>query len=330
MQLDSRIFIAGHRGLVGSACARVFAGAGYRNLLLRSRAELDLRDTAAVNAFYREARPEYVVVAAAKVGGIGANSAYPVDFLLHNLEIQNNLIRGAFEHGVTKLLFLGSTCIYPKLAPQPMTEDALLGGPLEPTNEPYAIAKIAGIKLCQAYARQHGARFISGMPTNLYGIGDNFDLANSHVLPAMIRRFWEAKEAGAPSVTLWGDGTPRREFLFSDDLAEACLFLLRNYEEPGIINIGCGEDLSIRELAALIAEIVGYEGETRWDTTKPNGTPRKLSDVSKITALGWKAKTPLPEGLRRVVAWWQENHAAGAKAEIRGEQGEKGGLAVRT
>ncbi|HEY8966131.1 MAG TPA: GDP-L-fucose synthase [Candidatus Methylacidiphilales bacterium] len=310
MNVDSRIFIAGHKGLVGSACARVFAASGHRNLLLRSRSELDLRDAAAVDAFYRKERPEYVVVAAAKVGGIGANSAYPVDFLLHNLEIQNNLIRGAFEHGVTKLLFLGSTCIYPKLAPQPLSEESLLTGPLEPTNEAYAVAKIAGIKLCQAYAKQYGARFISAMPTNLYGIGDNFDLANSHVLPAMIRRFSEAKEAGKPSVTLWGDGTPRREFLFSDDLAEACLFLLKNYEDPGIINIGCGEDLSIRDLAALVAETVGYEGETLWDTSKPNGTPRKLVNVAKIRALGWAPKTPLADGLRIVADWWNETRLA--------------------
>ena len=263
-----------------------------------------MRDALAVDRFYREERPEYVVVAAAKVGGIGANSTYPVDFLLHNLEIQNNLIRGAFEHGVTKLLFLGSSCIYPKLAPQPIVESALLSGPLEPTNEAYAIAKIAGIKLCQAYARQYGARFISGMPTNLYGPGDNYDLANSHVLPALIRRFHEAKENGAPSVTLWGTGSAMREFLYSDDLAEACLLLLRQYESPEVINIGSSIELTIRALAEKIAGLIGYKGEILWDATKPDGTPRKILDNGKINALGWSPRIPLDEGIRKAYAEW--------------------------
>jgi len=301
---DTRIFIAGHRGLVGSACVRVFQAAGYGNLVTRSRAELDLRDTRAVEAFYAAERPEVVVVAAAKVGGILANSTRPVDFLLHNLEIQNNLIRGAHEHGVRKLLFLGSSCIYPKLAPQPIREASLLTGPLEPTNEAYAIAKIAGIRLCQAYAQQNGAKFLSAMPTNLYGIGDNFDLQTSHVLPALIRRFHEAGERGDASVTLWGSGSPRREFLFADDLAEACLFLLQKYESPEIVNIGCGEDLTIRELAEQIARLTGFTGEVRWDTAKPDGTPRKLLDVSRLAALGWKPRIPLAEGLRKTYDWW--------------------------
>jgi len=290
--------------MVGSACVRVFRAAGYANLITRTRAELDLRDKTAVDAFYQAERPEYVIDAAAKVGGIVANSTYPVDFLLHNLEIQNNLIGGAHEHGVTKLLFLGSSCIYPKHAPQPMTEDSLLTGPLEPTNEAYAIAKIAGVRLCQAYARQYGARFISAMPTNLYGIADNFDLQTSHVLPALIRRFHEAKQRGDAAVTLWGTGTPRREFLYADDVAEACLFLLLRYESPEIVNIGCGEDLTIRELAEKIARLIGFGGAIQWDPSKPDGTPRKLLDVSRITALGWKPKTSLDAGLPQAYAWW--------------------------
>ena len=290
--------------MVGSACVRIFREAGYANLITRTHAELDLRDKAAVDAFYRTERPEYVIDAAAKVGGIAANWNFPVDFLLHNLEIQNNLIRGAHEHGVAKLLFLGSSCIYPKLAPQPLTEDSLLTGLLEPTNEPYAIAKIAGIRLCQAYARQYGARFISAMPTNLYGIADNFDLQTSHVLPALIRRFHEAKQRGDAALTLWGTGSPRREFLYADDVAEACLYLLRHYESPEIVNIGCGEDLTIRELAGKIARLVGFTGPIQWDPSKPDGTPRKLLDVSRIKSLGWAPKTSLDAGLEKAYAWW--------------------------
>ncbi len=290
--------------MVGSACVRIFREAGHSNLITRTRAELDLRDKAAVDAFYRAERPEYVIDAAAKVGGIAANWDFPVDFLLHNLEIQNNLIRGAHEHGVAKLLFLGSSCIYPKLAPQPLTEDSLLTGPLEPTNEPYAIAKIAGIRLCQAYARQYGARFISAMPTNLYGIADNFDLQTSHVLPALIRRFHEARQRGDASLVLWGTGTPRREFLYADDVAEACLFLLRHYESPEIVNIGCGEDLTIRELAEKIARLVGFTGAIEWDASKPDGTPRKLLDVRRLKSLGWAPKTSLDAGLEKAYAWW--------------------------
>jgi len=290
--------------MVGSACVRIFREAGYSHLITRTRAELDLRDKAAVDAFYRAERPEYVIDAAAKVGGIAANWNFPVDFLLHNLEIQNNLIRGAHEHGVAKLLFLGSSCIYPKLAPQPLTEDSLLTGLLEPTNEPYAIAKIAGIRLCQAYARQYGARFISAMPTNLYGIADNFDLQTSHVLPALIRRFHEAKQRGDAALTLWGTGSPRREFLYADDVAEACLYLLRHYESPEIVNIGCGEDLTIRELAGKIARLVGFTGPIQWDPSKPDGTPRKLLDVSRIKSLGWAPKTSLDAGLEKAYAWW--------------------------
>ena len=304
MNPRAAVYVAGHRGMVGSALVRLLRARGFDNLLLRTRAELDLRDTRAVEAFYAAERPEVVVVAAAKVGGILANSTRPVDFLLHNLEIQNNLIRGAHEHGVRKLLFLGSSCIYPKLAPQPIREASLLTGPLEPTNEAYAIAKIAGIRLCQAYAQQNGAKFLSAMPTNLYGIGDNFDLQTSHVLPALIRRFHEAGERGDASVTLWGSGSPRREFLFADDLAEACLFLLQKYESPEIVNIGCGEDLTIRELAEQIARLTGFTGEVRWDTAKPDGTPRKLLDVSRLAALGWKPRIPLAEGLRKTYDWW--------------------------
>ncbi len=306
MNEESPIFIAGHRGLVGSACVRVFRAAGYGNLILRTRAELDLLDRARVDAFYREAKPECVVVAAARVGGIVANKTYPVDFLLENLEIQNNLIRGAFEGGVKKLLFLGSSCIYPKLAPQPIREDSLLTGPLEPTNEAYALAKIAGIGLCQAYARQHGACFISAMPTNMYGPGDNFDLENSHVLPAMIRRFHEAKEGKAPSVTLWGTGAPRREFLYSDDLAEACLLLLREYENPAeIVNIGYGDDVTIRALAETVAKIIGYAGRIEWDASRPDGTPRKLLDSARMRALGWAPRVSLEEGVAKSYALWR-------------------------
>lgn len=301
------VFVAGHRGMVGSACVRALQAAGYGRLVLRTRQELDLQDKAAVKRFYEETRPQWVIVAAAKVGGIEANRRYPVEFLRDNLQIQDHLIGGAYEAGVEKLLFLGSSCIYPKLAPQPIPESALLTGPLEPTNEAYAIAKIAGIKLAQAYQQQYGARFIAAMPTNLYGPGDQFDLENSHVLPAMIRKFGEAAERGDASVTLWGSGTPRREFLHVDDLAQACLFLMERYEEPEIVNVGCGEDLSIRELAELIREASGFRGEILWDTSRPDGTPRKLMDVSRLQAMGWQAGIDLEDGLRQTYQWFLEN-----------------------
>lgn len=309
MNKDSRIFVAGHRGMVGSACVRLLQDRGFTQILTRTRAELDLRNREAVAAFYEEAKPEYVIVAAAKVGGIVANNSYPVEFLVENLDIQNNLITGAYEGEVAKLLFLGSSCIYPKFAPQPIPEDALLTGELEPTNEPYALAKICGIRLCQAYRRQYGANFISAMPTNLYGPEDNFDLKTSHVLPALLRRFHEAKERGDEAVTLWGSGSPRREFLYVDDLAEACLFLLENYDGDDHVNVGCGEDVTIAELAGMVKELTGFKGEIRWDTSKPDGTPRKLLNVDRINSLGWKARTSLPEGLRLAYTWWRENGA---------------------
>lgn len=294
---DSRIYIAGHRGMVGSAICRELESQGFSNVTGRTRAELDLLDRGAVERFYAENKPECVVVAAAKVGGILANNTYPAEFLFENLQIQNNLIDGAYRAGVKKLLFLGSSCIYPRLAPQPISEDALLTGPLEPTNEWYAIAKIAGIKLCQAYRRQYGADFISAMPTNLYGPNDNYHPQNSHVLPALIRRFHEAKESSAPSVTCWGSGAPYREFLHADDLAKACVFLLRNYSEEGLINIGFGSDLTIKELAHLAAEVIGYQGEILWDASKPDGTPRKLMDSSRLFSLGWKPQIALRDGI---------------------------------
>lgn len=305
MQADDSIFVAGHRGLAGSAIFRCLTSAGFKRLLTRTRAELDLADAAAVDRFFRQEKPTYVVAAAAKVGGIKANNDQPVEFLLTNLQIQNNLIRAAHEHGARKLLFLGSSCIYPKLAPQPIPESALLGGPLEPTNEAYAIAKIAGIKLCQAYAREYGANFVSAMPTNLYGPNDNFDLSTSHALPALLRKAHEAKEAGANHLVVWGSGKPRREFLHVDDLASACLFLLKNYNSSEIVNVGVGEDISIRELAELICEIVGFRGELTWDASKPDGTPRKLLDVSKLRSLGWEARISLREGIARTYEWFK-------------------------
>jgi GDP-L-fucose synthase len=305
--ISTPVFVAGHRGLVGGAVVGELRQAGYTNVHTRGRAELDLADSAAVRAFFEAERPAWVVVAAARVGGIKANADRPVEFLLENLKIQNNLIESAHRSGVEKLLFLGSSCIYPKFAPQPIPETALLTGELEPTNEPYAIAKIAGIKLCQAYAREYGDRFISAMPTNLYGPGDNFDLETSHVLPALIRKVHEAKAAGALAVTVWGTGTPRREFLHVHDLARACRFLLEQYDSPEILNIGVGEDVTIRELAELICEVVGYEGRLEFDPTKPDGTPRKLLDVSRINGLGWRAEIPLREGIRQTYAWYLEN-----------------------
>jgi GDP-L-fucose synthase len=307
MNTSDTIFVAGHRGMVGAALVRLLKARGYTNLLLRTRAELDLCDTAAVRAFYAKYKPAYVIVAAARVGGILANATHPVEFLSENLQIELNLINEAYHHKVAKLLFLGSSCIYPKLAPQPLKEDVLLTGSLEPTNEPYALAKICGIKLCQAYANQYGANFISAMPTNLYGPMDNFDLQSSHVVPALLHKFHLAKEQGKPAVTLWGTGTVYREFLHVDDLAEACLFLMDEYDSPELINVGCGEDITIRDLATLVGRVVGFTGKVEWDSTKPDGTPRKLLDVSKLASLGWKARTPLEQGLRAAYEWWLEH-----------------------
>lgn len=307
---NARIYVAGHRGLVGSAIVRRLEADGYEDLITRTSKDLDLTDSKAVDEFFSSERPEYVFLAAAKVGGILANSTYPVDFLRDNLAIELSVLEAAHRHGVKKLLFLGSSCIYPKFAPQPMREEHLLTGELEPTNEPYAIAKIAGIKLCEAYRRQHGRDFISAMPTNLYGPNDNFDLETSHVLPALIRRFHEAKESGDATVTMWGTGSPRREFLHVDDLADACLHLMENYSDSETINVGVGEDVSILELATLIKEIVGFEGGISQDTTKPDGTPRKLLDVSRLNALGWRASIPLEEGIRATYEWFLDNAAS--------------------
>ncbi len=297
MERNSSIFIAGHRGMVGGAIKRQLEIQGYDNLLLRTSSELDLRSQQAVNDFFEQEKPEYVFLAAAKVGGILANNIYRAQFLYDNLMIEANIIEAAYRHGVRKLLFLGSSCIYPKLAPQPLKEEYLLTGLLEATNEPYAIAKIAGIKLCEAYRDQYGCNFISAMPTNLYGIGDNYHPENSHVLPALIRKFHEAKTNGAGEVTVWGSGKPLREFMYADDLAEACIFLMENYNEKGFINIGTGSDLSIGELAMLVKKITGFEGELVFDTAKPDGTPRKLMDVSRLHSLGWQHKTNLEEGI---------------------------------
>ena len=298
MTQNAAIYVAGHRGLVGSAIWRELEGQGYKRLIGKTRAELDLLDAAAVEKFYGVEKPEYVFVAAAKVGGIQSNDSQPAEFLYQNLQIQNNLIHGAGRHRVRKLLFLGSSCIYPKLAPQPLKEEYLLTGPLEPTNQWYAIAKIAGIRLCQACRRQYGCDFISAMPTNMYGPNDNYDLENSHVLPALIRKFHEARVTAAPSVTCWGTGAPLREFLYADDLARACVFLMNNYSEEQFINVGCGSDISIRELAELIRRVVGFTGEILWDKTRPDGTPRKLMDSSRLFALGWEPKIDLETGVR--------------------------------
>jgi GDP-L-fucose synthase len=309
MEKVEKIFVAGHRGLVGSAIVRRLSAEGFTNLLTRSRIEVDLANARAVEDFFRAERPGVVIMAAAKVGGIKANNDRPVEFLLENLQIQNNVIPAAHEHGVRKLLFLGISCIYPKFAPQPIAEDALLGGPLEPTNEAYAIAKIAGIELCQSYAREYGANFISAMPTNLYGPNDNFDLVTSHVLAALLQKAHEAKISGAREIVVWGSGKPRREFLYVDDLAAACVFLLQKYDDPEIINVGTGEDVSIRELAELICEIVGFKGELTWDANKPDGTPRKLLDISKIRRLGWSPSVSLREGIARTYEWFLKNEA---------------------
>jgi GDP-L-fucose synthase len=300
MEKQSKIYIAGHRGMVGSAIKRKLEAEGYNNFVLRTSSELDLRNQQAVTDFFAEEKPDYVFLAAAKVGGIVANNTYRAEFLYDNLAIQNNIIHNAYLNGVIKLLFLGSSCIYPKLAPQPLKEEYLLTGLLEHTNEPYAIAKIAGIKLCDAYRAQYGCNFISVMPTNMYGPNDNYDLQNSHVLPALLRKFHEAKLAGNNEVVVWGSGKPRREFMHVDDAADACLFLMKNYNEPGLVNIGVGNDLTIKELAELIKKITGFKGSIVFDTSKPDGTPRKLMDVSKLNALGWKATISLQEGIKNV------------------------------
>jgi len=296
----SKIYIAGHRGMVGSAIHRKLLGLGYTNIITRTSSELDLRIQETVNEFFEMERPDYVFLAAAKVGGIWANQSYPADFIYQNIVVQCNVIHSAYATGVKKLLFLGSSCIYPKLAPQPMKEEYLLTGLLEHTNEPYAIAKIAGIKMCDAYRAQYGCNFISVMPTNLYGPNDNYDLQNAHVLPTLIRKFHEAKQNGDPAVTIWGTGTPMREFLHADDLADACCFLMENYNQDGLVNIGTGEDVTITQLALLIKEVVGYEGDLIYDASKPDGTPRKLMDVSKLTNLGWKYSIELKDGLKQV------------------------------
>jgi GDP-L-fucose synthase len=318
MDKNAKIYVAGHRGLVGSAIVRKLCAEGYENLLLRSSGELDLRNQSAVADFFAREIPEYVFLAAARVGGIGANSTYPAEFIYDNLMIQSNVIHNAYAVDVKRLLFLGSSCIYPKLAPQPLKEEYLLTGPLEPTNDAYALAKIAGISMCRAYNRQYGTRYLAAMPTNLYGPGDNFDLEKSHVLPALIRKFHEAKLSGSGTVTVWGSGTPKREFLHVDDLADACLFLmnlpedvssslLTHHSSPALINIGSGEEVSIRDLALLVREVVGFEGELVFDSTKPDGTPRKLCDVSRLHDLGWRHTIGLKDGVRSIYAWYLGN-----------------------
>jgi GDP-L-fucose synthase len=309
---DTQIYVAGHRGLVGSAIVRALKAQGYTRLVLRTHRELDLTDQAAVVEFFQKERPQAVIMAAARVGGIQANNVRPAEFIRDNLLIQDNVIDAAYQAGVAKFVFLGSSCIYPKLAPQPIKEDSLLTGPLEPTNEWYAIAKIAGVKMCQAYRRQYGFNAISLMPTNLYGPGDNFDLQNSHVLPALIRRFHEAKLRGDASLTVWGTGTPRREFLHVDDLADAVIYLLNTYDNEAIVNIGWGEDVTIRELAELVASVAGYRGRLEFDSSKPDGTPRKLLDTSRLTALGWVPKIKLKAGIESTYAWFKD-HVAEAR-----------------
>ncbi len=308
MNITNKIYVAGHRGLMGSAILRLLKAKGYTNIVTRTSSELDLRDSVSVQQFFEAEKPEYVFLAAAKVGGILANNTYPAEFIFENLRIQNNIIHHSYKNGVTKLLFLGSSCIYPKASPQPIKEEYLLTGLLEPSNEPYAIAKIAGIKMCEAYHRQYGCRFISAMPTNLYGPGDNYDLQNSHVLPALLRKFYEAKLNDSPTVTVWGSGKPLREFLHSDDAAAACLFLMEEYESSGIINIGSGVDLSIKEMAEMLREISGYDGELVFDESKPDGTPRKLMDVSRINALGWKYRINLRDGLESTYNEFASNY----------------------
>jgi GDP-L-fucose synthase len=308
LKKDETIFVAGHRGMVGSAIYEKLKKDGFEKVIGRTRSELDLLNRDSVRSFFEQEKPSVVVVAAAKVGGILANSEQPVEFLLQNLAIQNNLIEAAADFGSGKLLFLGSSCIYPKMAPQPLNEDALLTGPLEPTNDAYAIAKIAGIKLCQSYNREYAKNFISAMPTNLYGPRDNYDLHNSHVLPALIRKVHDAKKSGAGSIMVWGSGQPRREFLHTTDLAEACVFLLENYDQPELVNVGCGEDVTIRNLAETVCDIIGFDGKLEFDTSKPDGTPRKLLDISKIKKLGWSPKISLREGIADAYAWFQKHY----------------------
>jgi len=307
MNKSGKIFVAGHRGMVGSALVRRLGSEGFANLLVRNRSKLDLTNESAVAEFFAEEKPAVVILAAAKVGGIKPNNDFPVEFLLENLRIQNSVIHAAYQSGVRKLLFLGSSCIYPKFAPQPIPETALLSGPLEPTNEAYAIAKIAGIKLCQAFSREYGANFISAMPTNLYGPHDNFDLETSHALAALLRKAYEAKTRKDRELIVWGSGKPRREFLHVDDLASACLFLLEKYDSPEIINVGCGEDILIRDLAELICDVVGFDGELAWDATKPDGTPRKLLDTTKLRNLGWQPTIPLRDGIAQTYEWFLAN-----------------------
>lgn len=320
MDKEAKVFIAGHRGLVGSALLRRLQSLGHRNFVLRTHRELDLENQQAVFDFFLQERPAYVFLSAAKVGGIYANSTYPADFIYNNLLIEVNVIHAAKLSGVEKLLFLGSSCIYPKLAPQPMREEYLLTGPLEPTNEAYAVAKIAGIKLCQAYNRQYGTRFISVMPTNLYGPNDNYDSMNSHVLPALLRRFHEAKRERKAFIEAWGTGSPRREFMYSDDMADACIFLMNSYDGDEIVNIGTGEEVTIRDLSEMVASTVGYEGEIRWDSSKPDGTPRKLLDVSRLHALGWKHRTGLEEGLRLTYRSFLDCHEVRREKDARGSR----------
>ena len=307
MEKSSKIYLAGHRGLVGSAISRKLRAEGYNNLVLKTKDELDLMDQSAVALFFKKTKPEYVFLAAAKVGGILANNTYPAQFIYENLQIQNNIIHQSYLNGVKKLLFLGSSCIYPRECPQPIKEEYLLTGPLEPTNEPYALAKIAGLKMCQSYNRQYGTNFISVMPTNLYGPNDNFDLDDSHVLPALIRKFHEGKINSSPTVVVWGTGSPKREFLHIDDLADACVFLMNNYNDSEIINIGTGVDITIKKLAELIKNIIDYKGEINWDTTKLDGTPRKLLDVSKVESLGWRHKIGLETGIKMTYEWYLKN-----------------------
>lgn len=313
MEKDAKIYIAGHRGMVGSAIHRKLSELGYHNIVTRTSAELDLRNQQAVADFFDQEKPDYVFLAAAKVGGIMANNTYRADFIYENMAIQNNVIKSSFDHDVRKLMFLGSSCIYPKMAPQPLNENMLLTGTLEPTNEPYAIAKIAGIKMAEAFRDQYGCNYISVMPTNLYGINDNYHPQNSHVLPALIRRFHEAKLNQLPEVVIWGTGTPLREFLFSDDLADACVFLMNNYDEKQFVNIGIGEDLSIKDLAELIKDVIGYKGTISFDSSKPDGTPRKLMDVSKLHALGWKHKVNLREGIQLAYEDFLKKEASAAE-----------------
>jgi GDP-L-fucose synthase len=307
MKINSRIYVAGHRGLVGSAIYRLLKKRGFENLIIRTHSELELMDAVAVQNFFEETKPEFVFLAAAKVGGIHANSTYPADFMRENLLVQTNVIHESWRNDVEKLMFLGSSCIYPKLCPQPISEKSLLTGELEPTNEAYALAKIAGIKTCQSYNQQYGTNFISAMPTNLYGINDNFHPENSHVLPALIRRFHEAKLADSESVSIWGTGNPRREFLHSDDLADAVLFLMENYNDSEIVNVGCGEDQTIRVLAETISEVVGYSGSLVFDSSRPDGTPQKMLDISKIRVLGWRPEITLKNGLKQVYQWYTEH-----------------------